>query len=85
MPRKILVIGAGKSTSYLLDYLLEKSRIEDLHLTLGDLDPGAIADGYKEPSHIAPLFPWIFLRILSGKKQFRIRHRRLHASRLSAF
>ncbi len=44
MPRKILVIGAGKSTSYLLDYFLEKSTIEDLHLTIGDLNPDTIPD-----------------------------------------
>ncbi|MEO0572918.1 MAG: saccharopine dehydrogenase C-terminal domain-containing protein [Bacteroidota bacterium] len=36
MARKILVLGAGKSTSYLLDYFLNKSRTEDLHLTIGD-------------------------------------------------
>ena len=51
MPRKILVIGAGKSTAYLLDYLLEKTGPEDLHVTLGDLDPGAIADGIKNHRH----------------------------------
>lgn len=44
MPRKILVIGAGKSTSYLLDYFLEKAEIENLHLTIGDLNPTGIAD-----------------------------------------
>ena len=45
MARKILVVGAGKSTSYLLDYFLEKSQAEDLHLTIGDLKPESIADG----------------------------------------
>ncbi len=43
MVRNILVLGAGKSTSYLLDYFLEKSEGEQLHLTIGDLNPGAIA------------------------------------------
>jgi saccharopine dehydrogenase-like NADP-dependent oxidoreductase len=42
MARKILVLGAGKSTSYLLDYFLDKSTSEDLHLTIGDLNPSAI-------------------------------------------
>ena len=46
MLRKILVVGAGKSTSYLLDYFLEKSAEEQLHLTIGDLNPEAI------PAHI---------------------------------
>jgi len=43
MPRNILVIGAGKSTSYLLDYFLEKSDKEQLHLTIGDLRPDTIS------------------------------------------
>jgi len=42
MVRKILVLGAGKSTSYLLDYFLSKSTTENLHLTIGDLNPSAI-------------------------------------------
>lgn len=36
--RQILIIGAGKSTSVLISYLLNKSHIEDLFLTIGDLD-----------------------------------------------
>lgn len=39
MVRTILVIGAGKSTSYLLDYILKKSEEENLHLKIGDLHP----------------------------------------------
>ncbi|GAB5474097.1 MAG: saccharopine dehydrogenase C-terminal domain-containing protein [Maribacter sp.] len=46
MSRKILVVGAGKSTSYLIDYFLEKSESEKLHLTIGDINPDAI------PEHI---------------------------------
>ena len=42
MARKILVLGAGKSTSYLLDYFLDKSVSENLHLTIGDLNPDSI-------------------------------------------
>ena len=42
MSRNILVVGAGKSTSYLLDYFLEKAGPENLHLTIGDLHPEAI-------------------------------------------
>jgi len=38
--RKLLVIGAGKSTSVLIAYLLEKSEKENLFLTIGDLDEG---------------------------------------------
>ncbi|WP_343488083.1 saccharopine dehydrogenase C-terminal domain-containing protein [Allomuricauda sp. d1] len=47
MVRNILVLGTGKSTSYLLDYLLEKSTSEKLHLTLGDLRPELIPDNIK--------------------------------------
>lgn len=36
--RQILVIGAGKSTSVLIAYLLEKSEKENLFITIGDLD-----------------------------------------------
>lgn len=47
MPRKILVLGAGKSTSYLLDYLLDKATEEHLHLTIGDLHPEALPSAIK--------------------------------------
>lgn len=36
--RNILVIGSGKSTSYLLKYLLDKSVSEDLFVTVGDVN-----------------------------------------------
>ncbi|WP_339707235.1 saccharopine dehydrogenase family protein [uncultured Kriegella sp.] len=39
MVRNILVVGAGKSTSYLLDYFLSKLTEEKLHLTIADLHP----------------------------------------------
>lgn len=35
--RNILIIGAGRSASSLIRYLLEKSEVENLHLTIGDL------------------------------------------------
>ena len=35
--RKILIIGAGRSASSLIQYLLEKSEIENLHITIADL------------------------------------------------
>ena len=35
--RKILVIGAGKSASNLITYLIGKSEKEQLHITIGDL------------------------------------------------
>ncbi len=36
--RKILIVGAGKSTSVLIEYLLERSEAEDLEINIGDLD-----------------------------------------------
>src|SRR5690606_31158739 len=35
--RKILVIGSGKSASYLIKYLLDKSTSEELHIIVGDI------------------------------------------------
>lgn len=35
--RKILIVGAGKSTAVLIDYLLQKSDSENLELTVADL------------------------------------------------
>ncbi len=35
--RNILIIGAGRSASSLIKYLLDKSEVEDLHLTIADL------------------------------------------------
>lgn len=35
--RNVLIIGAGRSASSLIKYLLEKSEIENLHVTIGDL------------------------------------------------
>lgn len=35
--KKILIIGAGKSSSYLIKYLLDKSDEEKLHLTIADI------------------------------------------------
>ena len=35
--KNILIIGAGKSSSYLIKYLLEKSNEENLHLIIGDI------------------------------------------------
>lgn len=36
--RKILVIGSGKSSSYLIKYFLDKAESENLHITIGDID-----------------------------------------------
>ncbi|MBT7815156.1 MAG: Gfo/Idh/MocA family oxidoreductase, partial [Polaribacter sp.] len=35
--KNILIIGAGKSSSYLIKYLLDKSNEEDLRLTIADI------------------------------------------------
>jgi saccharopine dehydrogenase-like NADP-dependent oxidoreductase len=36
--RNILIIGAGKSASYLIKYFLDKAKAEDLHITIGDIN-----------------------------------------------
>lgn len=48
MVRTILVIGAGKSTSYLLDYLLKKSKEENLQILIGDLKPEHIPSEFAD-------------------------------------
>lgn len=45
--RKILIIGAGKSTSYLLDYLLNKAQGENFRVMIGDLDPEELPEPIK--------------------------------------
>ncbi|HUH46101.1 MAG TPA: saccharopine dehydrogenase C-terminal domain-containing protein, partial [Arenibacter sp.] len=47
MLRKILILGTGKSTPFLLDYLLDKAGEERLHLTIGDLNPEALPKKIK--------------------------------------
>jgi len=39
--RNILVIGSGKSASYLIKYLLDNSETENLHITVGDINIGS--------------------------------------------
>lgn len=51
MVRNILVVGAGKSTSYLLDYFLDKADSDKLHLTIADLNPDGISE--KVAQHAA--------------------------------
>ncbi|BFP41608.1 saccharopine dehydrogenase C-terminal domain-containing protein [Flavobacteriaceae bacterium GF1] len=51
MARKILVLGAGKSTSYLLDFFLDNSVSQNLHLTIGDLYPNNIAKDIVNHPH----------------------------------
>ncbi|MDX1543787.1 MAG: saccharopine dehydrogenase family protein [Christiangramia sp.] len=36
--REILIVGAGKSTSVLINYLLKQAQTEDLFLRIGDID-----------------------------------------------
>jgi len=53
--RKILVIGAGKSTSQLVNYLLSKSDSEDLQITVGDIsieNAQNLIDNHKNASAI---------------------------------
>lgn len=52
MPRKILVIGAGKSTSYLLDYFLTRAETEDLKIHIADLNPEAVPAQIREHARV---------------------------------
>ncbi|MDG1731200.1 MAG: saccharopine dehydrogenase C-terminal domain-containing protein [Algibacter sp.] len=53
--RNILIIGSGKSTSYLLKYLLDKSSSEKLQITVGDLNVAhakTLIDGHQNAKAI---------------------------------
>jgi len=65
MLRKILVFGAGKSTAYLNDYFLEKSKAKQLELIIADLHPKNI------PEHIRnhPNCQAVQLDIFDGEKR----------------
>ncbi|WP_339650745.1 saccharopine dehydrogenase family protein [uncultured Maribacter sp.] len=60
MMRKILVIGAGKSTSYLLDYLLGKAEEEKLKITIGDINPSGIPAAFANHKHCSVIALDIF-------------------------
>ncbi|MEO2063948.1 MAG: saccharopine dehydrogenase C-terminal domain-containing protein [Christiangramia sp.] len=45
--REILIVGAGKSTSVLINYLLDQSEKENLSLRIGDLDLSAAQKACK--------------------------------------
>ncbi len=42
MSRTVLVFGAGKSTAYLLDHILNKSAEQELKLVIADINPKSI-------------------------------------------
>ena len=67
--RKILVIGSGKSTAYLLKYLLDKSSSEKLHITIGDINIETIREQF-EVNAIAPLrvVDELYQQFTSGSK-----------------
>lgn len=49
--RKILVIGSGKSSSYLIKYFLDKIESENLQITIGDIhieNTKKLIDGHKD-------------------------------------
>lgn len=53
--RNILIIGSGKSSSYLIKYLLDKSEKEDLKITIGDIkkeNAEKLINGHKNASAI---------------------------------
>lgn len=50
--RNVLIIGAGKSSSYLIKYLLDKSKPEKLHITIGDLNPKPLQKQYGKHSNL---------------------------------
>lgn len=66
--RKIVVIGAGKSTSFMLDYFLKKSESEQLHITIVDQNPDGIPDAIKKH----PACTFVVLDIFNEKDRINI-------------
>ena len=50
--RNILIIGAGKSSSSLIKYLLEKSPKENIHITIGDISLDEISKRFQNQQHL---------------------------------
>ena len=48
--RHILIIGAGKSTGVLIDYLLEKSETEQFKITIADMSLRGCSKNYTRTS-----------------------------------
>ena len=63
MGRNVLIVGAGKSTSYLLDYFLEHATTQKLHITIADLSTEHIPQRIKSHSSCSV----IALDVLSDK------------------
>lgn len=55
MMRRILIVGAGKSTAYLLEYLLEHAAAENLFITVADKHPENIPAHFRAHSHMEVL------------------------------
>ena len=63
MGRHVLIVGAGKSTAYLLDYFLQHAIAQKLQITVADLDISHIPQRIKSD----PSFKVLSLDILSDK------------------
>jgi len=58
--RNILIIGAGRSSSSLIQYLLKKSDEENLHITIGDLSLEVAQKNTKNHKNASPIVLDIF-------------------------
>ena len=65
MGRKVLIVGAGKSTSYLLDYFIQHAASEKLEITVADL----MADQLPQRIKTHPACQVISLDVLSDKER----------------
>lgn len=53
--RHVLIIGAGRSATSLIEYLLQKSETEDLHITIADLSVELAQKKTKEHPRATPV------------------------------
>ena len=69
--RNILIIGAGKSASYLIKYFLDKSISENLNITIGDLVISNAENGL-ETTPMQTHLSLIFLTKPRANKRFKM-------------
>lgn len=58
--KEILIIGAGKSTAVLIDYLLQKAETEQFILKIGDIDPENAKKACDNRKHCKPVHLDVF-------------------------
>ena len=78
--RNILIIGAGKSASYLIKYFLDKSISENLKISIGDLETSNAKKWIGNHPNANALKLDIFDKISTRTSRSKCRYRCIDAS-----